>query len=40
MRFKMDVTIKETGVRQSMDEVGLYTIADGKISEERFYYAM
>lgn len=40
VRFKMDITVKETGVRQSMDEVGLYTIADGKIAEERFYYAM
>jgi ketosteroid isomerase-like protein len=38
VRFKMDMTVKETGARQVMDEVGLYTIKDGKIAEERFYY--
>jgi len=38
--FKMDITVKETGARQTMDEVGLYTIKDGKIAEERFFYAM
>jgi ketosteroid isomerase-like protein len=38
--FKMDITVKQTGVRQAMDEVGLYTIKDGKIVEERFFYAM
>jgi hypothetical protein len=36
--FKMDVTVKETGVREQMEEVGLYTVAGGKIVEERFYY--
>ena len=40
MRFVMDITVKETGARMTMDEVGLYTIADGKIVEERFFYAM
>jgi hypothetical protein len=40
VRFKMDVTVKETGVRQQMDEVGVYTIKDGKIAEERFFYSM
>jgi ketosteroid isomerase-like protein len=38
VRFKMDMTVKETGQRQVMDEVGLYTVKDGKIAEERFYY--
>lgn len=40
VRFKMDMTVKETGARQQMDEVGVYTIEGGKIAEERFYYAM
>ena len=36
--FKMDVTPKSTGQRITMDEVGLYTVRDGKIVEERFFY--
>ncbi|HEX4181537.1 MAG TPA: nuclear transport factor 2 family protein [Caulobacteraceae bacterium] len=40
VRFKIDTTFKETGVRQAMDEVALYTLKDGKIAEERFLYAM
>jgi ketosteroid isomerase-like protein len=36
----MDITVKETGARQQMDEVGVYTLKDGKIAEERFFYAM
>jgi hypothetical protein len=38
VRFKMDVTVKASGARLSMDEIGLYTIRDGKIAEERFLY--
>nr|WP_287213810.1 SnoaL-like domain-containing protein [Mesorhizobium sp.] len=38
MRFKFDITPKATGERVSMDEVGLYTVKNGKIAEERFYY--
>ena len=37
VRFKMDVTPKG-GARHTMDETGLYTIRDGKIAEERFFY--
>ena len=40
VRFKMDTTFKETGVRQQMDEVALYTVKDGQIAEERFFYGM
>jgi ketosteroid isomerase-like protein len=36
--FKMDITPKATGERTTMEEVGLYTVKDGKIVEERFYY--
>ena len=38
VRFAIDVTYKETGQRMQMDEVGLYTVQDGKIVEERFFY--
>lgn len=38
VHFRMDVTFKETGARQQMDEIALYTIKDGKIAEERFFY--
>lgn len=38
VRFKMDVTIKQSGQRMAMDETGLYTIKNGKIAEERFFY--
>jgi ketosteroid isomerase-like protein len=38
VRFVMDVTVKATGARMAMDEIALYTIKDGKIAEERFFY--
>lgn len=38
VRFKMDITAKETGQRMLMDEVAIYTIRNGKIAEERFFY--
>ena len=38
VRFAMDITPKATGQRMSMDEVGVYTVKDGKIVEERFFY--
>ncbi len=37
VRFTMDVTPKD-GQRLTMDEHGLYTVQDGKIVEERFFY--
>ena len=36
--FAIDVTQKTSGERIKMDEVALYTVRDGKISEERFFY--
>lgn len=39
VRFKMDITDKSSGKRQSMDETGLYTLRNGKIAEERFFYS-
>lgn len=38
LRFEMDVTVKETGQRMQMAEIGLYTVRDGKVVEERFFY--
>lgn len=36
--FQYDVTIKLTGQRMQMDEVGLFTIEGGKIVREEFFY--
>lgn len=36
--FKMDVTFKPTGVRSTMEEMGLYTVKNGKIVSEEFFY--
>ncbi|THD61752.1 SnoaL-like domain-containing protein [Phenylobacterium sp.] len=38
VRFKMDITQKASGQRITMDEMAVYTIKDGKIAEERFFY--
>lgn len=38
VRFHFDVTVKESGERRKMAEIGLYTVKDGKIVEERFFY--
>jgi hypothetical protein len=38
LRFKYDITPKATGQRVAVDEVGLYTVKGGKITEERFFY--
>jgi hypothetical protein len=38
LAFAMDVTMKSNGHRMQMTEVGLYTVAGGKIVEERFFY--
>ncbi|MGO9683147.1 MAG: SnoaL-like domain-containing protein [Beijerinckiaceae bacterium] len=34
----MDVTPKATGKRVKMDEVGVYSVKNGKIVAERFCY--
>jgi ketosteroid isomerase-like protein len=38
VRFTMDMTNKESGQRITMDEIGVYTVKNGKIAEERFFY--
>ena len=40
VRFVMDITVKESGQRMTMDEIALYRLKDGKIAEERFFYSM
>jgi hypothetical protein len=38
VHFFMDVTEKKSGKREKMEEVGLYTVKDGKIVSEEFMY--
>lgn len=38
--IEMDITEKASGQRFTMREVGLYTVADGKIVREQFFYTM
>lgn len=38
VRFVVDVTHKPSGRRISMDEIGLFTVENGKISREEFFY--
>lgn len=43
VRFVMDVTAKVgpmAGRRMKHDEAALYTVTDGKITQEEFFYAM
>jgi len=36
--YNFDVTSKPTGKRQPMEEMALYTVKDGKIVHEHFFY--
>lgn len=38
VRFRLDVETKSTGQRDKMEEVGVYTVQDGKIVREEFMY--
>jgi ketosteroid isomerase-like protein len=38
--FEFDVTFKPSGQRFPMQEMGLYTVTDGKIVREEFFYTM
>lgn len=38
--FKYDVTPKQTGQRTTMEEMGLYTVENGKVVREEFYFTM
>jgi hypothetical protein len=37
--FQYDVTNKPSGQRMQMDEVGLFTVENGKIAREEYFYA-
>lgn len=39
VRFLFDITHKPTGKRVNMDEVGLFTVENGKIVREEFFYS-
>ncbi len=39
VRYKLDVTVKASGQRMVADEVGIYTVEDGKIVREVFLFA-
>lgn len=38
--FELDATSRESGERTRMKEVGVYTVAGGKIVREEFFYTM
>lgn len=40
VHFVMDVTPKAAGERTQLNEVALYTVANGKIVQEEFLYLM
>jgi ketosteroid isomerase-like protein len=37
--FTFDITEKATGKHMNLQEIGIYTVRDGKIVEERFLYS-
>jgi len=39
VRFTFDVTNKPSGRRMKMDEIGLFTVENGKIAREEFFYS-
>ena len=40
VHFDLDITPKMTGQRANMTEMALYSVEDGKIVREEFYYNM
>jgi ketosteroid isomerase-like protein len=38
VRFTYDITNKPSGKRMTMDELAVYTVKDGKIVREEFFY--
>lgn len=38
--FDFDVTKKDTGVRTALREIGVYTVSNGLITREEFYYGV
>lgn len=40
VQYDFDVTVKATGARMRMTEMALYTVENGKVVHEHFYYAV
>lgn len=40
LRFNVDVEVRATGERRQMNEVGVYTVKNGKVVQEEFMYGM
>lgn len=40
VKFVYDVTNKPSGMRMKMEEVGVFTVVDGKITREEFFYSL
>ncbi len=40
VHFRYDVTSKPMGQRFEMEEMGLFTVKDGKVVKEEFFYSM
>jgi ketosteroid isomerase-like protein len=40
VRFSYDMTNKPSGRRMQLDEIGVFTVANGKVVREEFYYSM
>jgi hypothetical protein len=38
VRFLLDVTNTQSGERKTVDEIGIFTVVDGKITREEFFY--
>lgn len=38
VHYNYDVTFKPTGKRNNMEEMALYTVKDGKVVREQFFY--
>lgn len=38
VRFDFDITNKPSGQRMTMEEIAVFTVADGKIVREEFFY--
>lgn len=38
VHYLFDATFKPTGKREQMEEIALYTVKDGKIVQEQFFY--
>jgi ketosteroid isomerase-like protein len=38
VRFTYEITNKPSGKRMTMDEIGLFTVKNGKITREEFFY--